>query len=133
MAATEEIKLTLFLAGHPMRSDDLTPDQARALKNRLQPMLSYLNRLKHRMRQKGFPPDDRLLTAVCRAEDSLHALTVEVITSRAREVPGNGDNQAGTLRPSNSARQPLNVNAYRANVMTTTAGRRFGAGSSASP
>jgi hypothetical protein len=61
-----------------MRSDDLTRDQARALKNKLQPMLGYLNRLKKRMQRRGFPPDDRLLIAACRAEEALHALSVEV-------------------------------------------------------
>ena len=61
-----------------MQSDDLTRAQARALKNKLQPMLGYLNRLKQRMRRRGFMPDDRLLTAVCRAEDAVHALHVEI-------------------------------------------------------
>jgi hypothetical protein len=61
-----------------MQADDLTREQARALKNKLQPMLSYLGRLKDRMRRKGFVADDRLLAAVCRAEDSVHALSVEV-------------------------------------------------------
>jgi hypothetical protein len=61
-----------------MQCDDLTPEQARALKNKLQPMLGYLNRLKQRMRRRGFQADDRLLSAVCRAEDSVHALHVEV-------------------------------------------------------
>ena len=61
-----------------MQCDDLTDEQARALKNKLQPMLGYLNRLKQRLRRRGFRPDDRLLTAVCRAEDAVHALHVEV-------------------------------------------------------
>lgn len=61
-----------------MRCDDLTREQARALKNKLQPMLGYLSRLKDRMRRKGFMVDDRLLSAVCRAEDAMHALSVEV-------------------------------------------------------
>ena len=61
-----------------MRSDDLTPEQARALKNRLQPMLGYLNRLKHRMRRRGFLADDPLLAAVCRAENAMHELHVQV-------------------------------------------------------
>jgi hypothetical protein len=61
-----------------MRAEDLTREQARALKNKLQPMLSYLGRLKDRMRRRGFVADDRLLAAVCRAEDAIHALSVEV-------------------------------------------------------
>ena len=36
-----------------MRSDDLSIEQARAIKNKLQPMLGYLNRLKKRMAHRG--------------------------------------------------------------------------------
>jgi hypothetical protein len=61
-----------------MNSDDLTPTQARALKNKLQPMLGYLNRLKHRMRKRGFLNDDPLLAAVCRAEEAMHELHVQI-------------------------------------------------------
>jgi hypothetical protein len=59
-----------------MRSDDLTRDQARALKNKLAPLLGYLNRLKKRMVNRGFMPDDELLQAVCRAEMAMHELNV---------------------------------------------------------
>ena len=59
-----------------MRSDDLTCDQARALKNKLHGMLGYLNRLKKRMTFRGFPPDDELLIAVCKAEMAMHELHV---------------------------------------------------------
>jgi hypothetical protein len=61
-----------------MRSDDLTPEQARALKNKLQPMLGYLNRLKQRMRRRGFLASDPLLVAVCQAEEAMHQLHVQV-------------------------------------------------------
>ncbi|MEX2309804.1 MAG: hypothetical protein WD738_19685 [Pirellulales bacterium] len=61
-----------------MCSDDLTPEQARALKNKLQPMLGYLNRLKKRMRRRGFLADDPLLAAVCRTETAVHELHVQV-------------------------------------------------------
>jgi hypothetical protein len=37
-----------------MRSSDLKKNQARALKNKLAPMLGYLNRLKRRMIRRGF-------------------------------------------------------------------------------
>jgi hypothetical protein len=69
---------TVFNRPKTMQSGDLTPAQARALKNKLQPMLGYLNRLKHRMRRRGFPHGDPLLAAVCRAEDAIHALHVEI-------------------------------------------------------
>ena len=61
-----------------MRCDNLTREQARALKNKLAPMLNYLGRLKKRMTCKGFPPDDPLLQATCKAEEAMHALSVGV-------------------------------------------------------
>jgi hypothetical protein len=39
-------------------------------------MLGYLNRLKKRMVQKGFPPDDELLALVCQAENAMHQLHI---------------------------------------------------------
>jgi hypothetical protein len=71
-----------------MQSDDLTKNQARALKNKLQPMLGYLNRLKRRMIRKGFPPDDPLLAATRRAEDAMHALHVETHYLACGDVTG---------------------------------------------
>jgi hypothetical protein len=61
-----------------MQCNDLTSNQARALKNTLQPMLGYLGRLKRRVIRLGFPPEDRLLNAVVQAEIAMHALSVEV-------------------------------------------------------
>ena len=61
-----------------MQSHDLSHEQARALKTRLQPMLGYLGRLKRRMVRRSFPPDDLLLNAAVRAENDMHALCVEV-------------------------------------------------------
>jgi hypothetical protein len=60
-----------------MRCEDLTREQARALKNKLQPMLGYLSRLKRRMHQRGFLSGDPLLDAVVNAENAMHALSVE--------------------------------------------------------
>jgi hypothetical protein len=40
-----------------MRSDDLTREQARAIKEKIAPMLGYLNRLKKRMDRRKFPHD----------------------------------------------------------------------------
>jgi hypothetical protein len=59
-----------------MQSDDLTRDQARALKNKLQPMLGYLTRLRKRMARRGFQQDDELLQAVQKAEMAMHELHV---------------------------------------------------------
>ena len=44
-----------------MRSDDLTREQAEALKAKLTPMLNYLGRLQQRMIRRGFPPIDPVL------------------------------------------------------------------------
>ena len=50
-----------------MKSDDLSRDQARALKNKLHPMLGYLGRLKKRMLRRGFMPGDQLFAAAAAA------------------------------------------------------------------
>jgi hypothetical protein len=60
-----------------MQSTDLTREQARALKSKLQPMIGYLSRLKRRMYQRGFLAGDPLLDAVVNAENAMHALSVE--------------------------------------------------------
>jgi hypothetical protein len=60
-----------------MQADDLTREQAAALKNKLHPMLGYLSRLKRRMVQRGFLSDDPLLDAVVQAENAVHALHVQ--------------------------------------------------------
>jgi hypothetical protein len=61
-----------------MRSEDLTREQAQAIKDKITPMLSYLNRLAKRMNQRRFPPDDRLMQAVGRAAQVMHELNVKV-------------------------------------------------------
>ena len=61
-----------------MRSDDLTKAQCRALRNKIGQQLGYLDRLKRRMVNKGFPPDDSLLVLVRQAENAMHELSVEV-------------------------------------------------------
>ena len=71
-----------------MRSDDLTKDQARALKNKLQPMLTYLNRLQRRMRYKGFLESDPLLRKVVEATNAVHALHVETHYLACGDVTG---------------------------------------------
>jgi hypothetical protein len=60
-----------------MQSNDLKPWQARALKNKIRPMLSYLNRLKRRMHRRGFQHGDPLLEAVTKAEIAVHELYVQ--------------------------------------------------------
>jgi hypothetical protein len=71
-----------------MRSTDLTREQARALKDKLHPMLGYFGRLKRRMVHRGFLNDDPLLAAVCRAEAAMHELHVEVHNLSCGDVTG---------------------------------------------
>jgi hypothetical protein len=52
--------------------------QAAKLLKTLRPMLGYLYRLRERMDKVGFISSDPLYRRVCRAYDSLHALTVEL-------------------------------------------------------
>ena len=61
-----------------MRSDDLSKEQARALKNKIGPMLNYLCRLQRRMRYRGFLESDPLLQRVVEASNAVHALHVEL-------------------------------------------------------
>lgn len=58
-----------------MRSDDLT--DARALAERLRPMLGYLSRLTKRMEQERFPVDDELYLSARGAYNAMHDLTVK--------------------------------------------------------
>ncbi len=67
---------------------DLNKEQARALKNKRQPILGYLTKLKRRMVFKGFRPDDRLLTAVVEAEAAMHTLWADVHYLSGGDVVG---------------------------------------------
>jgi hypothetical protein len=59
-----------------MTSDDLTKDQAEKLLVTVRPMLNFLHRLVHRLDTIGFPSDDRIYRAVCKAYDGVHELHV---------------------------------------------------------
>ena len=69
-----------------MRSDDLTREQARALQDRLHPMLAYLNKLQHRMQSKGFPLDDPLWVTVSKAQQAIQELITELRCGNYRHV-----------------------------------------------
>jgi hypothetical protein len=60
-----------------MRSTDLTQQQAHAIKDKIGPMLGYLNRLAKTMNQRHFPPDDRLMLSVGKAAQAMHELNVK--------------------------------------------------------
>jgi hypothetical protein len=61
-----------------MHSNDLTRQQATALQSKLEPMLAYLNKLRHRMQNKGFPLDDQLWVAVSKAQQVMQDLVTEL-------------------------------------------------------
>lgn len=61
-----------------MQSDDLTPAQRRRLLESLGPMLGYLNKLRHRMQNKGFPLDDKLWVLVSKAQATMQDLVTEI-------------------------------------------------------
>ena len=60
-----------------MRREDLTREQAEAIKEKIAPMLGYLNRLKKRMNEV-FARDDSLFAEVIDAADALHKLNVSI-------------------------------------------------------
>ena len=71
-----------------MTSDDLTKQQAEAINDKVRPMLNYLYRLRDRMEQRGFPQDDVLMAAVCRAYDAMHTLNVHSHNLTCRQEIG---------------------------------------------
>src|SRR5258707_12473668 len=60
-----------------MRREDLTREQAEAIKEKIAPILGYLNRLKKRMNEV-FARDDPLFAEVIDAADALHKLNVSI-------------------------------------------------------
>jgi hypothetical protein len=60
-----------------MRREDVTREQAEAIRKEIGPMLGYLNRLKDRM-NKVFARDDSLFDEVIDAADALHRLNVSI-------------------------------------------------------
>jgi hypothetical protein len=57
-----------------MNADDLSQDQTRQLFDQVQPMLTYLASCEQRMRQRKFPPDDKLLGLVVAARAAIYDL-----------------------------------------------------------
>jgi hypothetical protein len=57
------------------------------MKNRLEPMVSYLNRLGKRMGTRGFPEDDPVRLLVAGALKAMYELQTEM---RCRSIDGKG-------------------------------------------
>src|SRR3954453_2976116 len=60
-----------------MRREDMTREQAEAIKEKIGPMLGYLNRVKKRM-NAVFARDDSLFAEVIDAADAMHKLNVSI-------------------------------------------------------
>lgn len=61
-----------------MDSDQLKPWQARTLVDAFRPMFQYLSKLKRRMEETGFPPDDRLYQLVAETQSLTQDLHMEL-------------------------------------------------------
>jgi hypothetical protein len=61
-----------------MKGDDITQEQAKALKERIGPMAAYLRRLLNRLDARHFPPDDRFRRIVADAYDKVIQLNTEL-------------------------------------------------------
>jgi hypothetical protein len=72
-----------------MRADDITRAQARVIKNKLGPMVAYLNRLGRRMSDRNFPDDDPMRVMVVAALKAMYELNAEV---NCRSMDGKGLN-----------------------------------------
>jgi hypothetical protein len=59
-----------------MTQNDITPAQAKRIRDALFPGLNYLARLRRRMERLGFPPGDSLFRAVHAAEMALFDLNI---------------------------------------------------------
>jgi len=61
-----------------MNSADLTPEQINQVFAQLAPIAHYLARVKARMIEKDFPPDDELFQMVEKAHAGAHAVAMKV-------------------------------------------------------
>lgn len=57
-----------------MTHADVTAEQARTISRRIVPTLEYLGRLHERMRRRGFPADDPLMTKVMFSLEAMRQL-----------------------------------------------------------
>ena len=78
-----------------MDLSDLTPEQSRALAERLGRQLGYLTRLTNRMQQCAWRADDPAYRAAWKARDALHELCVRL----HYQSRGDGYGKRGSLPP----------------------------------
>lgn len=61
-----------------MDRTDVRKSQAKQISHALFPKINYLFRLRKRMEEVGFPPNDKFYLLVCKAYDAMQQLSVEV-------------------------------------------------------
>jgi hypothetical protein len=66
----------------------LTPDQARALRDRVRPMLNYMRRFMARLDQRGFNPKGTLYQTAFSAYKALHRLHMDLHYRSCGDVVG---------------------------------------------
>jgi hypothetical protein len=66
----------------------LRPDQARALRDRVRPMLDYMRRFMARLDQRGFNPKGTLYQTVFSAYKALHHLHIDLHYRSCGDVVG---------------------------------------------
>jgi hypothetical protein len=90
-----------------MDSHDLTPEQAAKLWERLGPHLRYLNRLRRRMEERGFTPNDEL-----RRKRARQSAAVVVVSKSIRQPKQGNQNRnhwrtkIGTSKQRHQAARP---------------------------
>lgn len=89
-----------------MRSEDLRPWQAARVSHVLRQTVAYLARLKRRMEQRGFPPDDRLFQLVSQAHSVMQDLTMELHYLACRSGAGRPRRNGNDSRGHASRRRP---------------------------
>ena len=82
-----------------MNRESLQPWQADRLFQALYPGMNYLSRLKLRMEQVGFLPDDPLYRHVAAAYDAMFSLRVELHYLSCRSGVGKPSTQSGASSP----------------------------------
>jgi hypothetical protein len=87
----------------------LTPKQAAAFRDLVQPMLGFLYRCKRRLEAKAFDKQSKLFRLVEKAYDAMHSLHLELhYISCGRGVGRSNDDRPGLTPPTDHAQAQPN-------------------------
>ena len=86
-----------------MSRGDIQKWQAKRISEALFPATNYLIRLRRRMEQRGFPPDEPLYREVCAAYDAIHRLGMSM---HYLSVTWGGHRRTGRLRGGRERKRP---------------------------